>query len=128
MSFELLRANIEKEKQLLVRLDDLYERSQATSSKKEKRVFDDSIISVKNQIRVLNDSLPLLLNKISLLKPLPGSETAGSGKEELVSLSYQAGDSEELVAIKSQDKEHYIEQLHISESSIKALKKHKLKK
>ena len=128
MILEMLKINIEQEKKLVKELDSLLLHS--VSSKRDQILLRDAIASKSNQLKILNDSIPLLLKKISFAKTLPNEyetkefETIKSDKD-IVTLTSSLESSNQLVAIKRKDKDKYLEQLYISESSLKSLKKGK---
>mgnify|MGYP001563558873 CR=1 FL=1 len=58
-----------QEKKLVKELDSLLLHS--VSSKRDQILLRDAIASKSNQLKILNDSIPLLLKKISFAKTLP---------------------------------------------------------
>jgi len=131
MIIKMLKINIEQEKKLVKELDNLFLHS--ASSEKEKILLRAAIASKSNQLKILNDSIPLLLKKISFARRLPeeyilkNSEPQISldNDKEIITLDFPFEGSNKLVAIKRKDKNKYLEELYISESSLKDLKKSK---
>lgn len=126
MSLELLKRNIQQEKELVKRLMFLSRgQSQVTSQGQDKRNIDLSIEAIKKQIKILNDSLPKLIDNVKLTKELtPGKEVKKSvKKEDVISVSHTVGEKDNLVGILKKDKNNYLKQLHIAESSLRKLKK-----
>lgn len=123
MSLDILRSNIQQEKTLLERLKVLSGKYQ-TIDDKQKKMFDDVIRADKNQIKILNDSVPDLLNNISIIKKLDNSEIKED--KNIISVSHTATGSNVLVGINKRDKNNYLQQLNISDSALKSLKKKRL--
>jgi len=120
MSIESLKANIKREKELADRMQQLSEKY-ASARESEKKDINEAIESAKKQIFILNNSLPDLIKNIYLVKKLSGSMNAVKG--EIISVSHFEGENEKLLAINKKDRGEYLKQLHISETSLKNLKK-----
>src|SRR3989344_1207779 len=131
-----IKLNITQEKSLLARLEWLFYNSYKFGAK-ERSNFNNAMASTINQIKILNNSLPVLIGGVSLIKRLPSenkpAENTNSEKlGDLVSVSYKPSDiipivnysaSNNIVAIKKSERQDYLKELHISESYIKNIKK-----
>jgi len=128
MSVELLRANVEREKKLIFEIKGLLEQLGISPDYRERNNLQNAIFARENQIKILNYSIVLLVNNISAVQKLPETEIGGvSGrgekakKAELISVSYELGGVSEKVGISKLDRQNYLRQLHISESSLKEI-------
>lgn len=89
-----------------------------TVSPEEQRILAEAVRSVSERIRLLNRSVGVLLDSLSAAQRLPGSDTP-TGVERITIRGAPAP-----VAVKSVDKGRYLQELSISESLLKKLKKH----
>lgn len=128
MSLDLLKSNIWEEKKLIERLKMLVEKRDLLKDEGEKNNLNVAINSTKIQIKIINDSLPDLLNNISLIKKLPDEikKIKYKKKNEIISITHQVGGNDVLIGINKKDKDIYLKQLQISESYLKNLKKKKI--
>jgi pilus assembly protein TadC len=127
MSIDLLRSNIKKEKQILfqiVKLIQIFSRSQ---NPREKEKLKRIILAYYQQIRILNNSIPNLLDRISFAKELPSESVKSKPvkEEKLVSVSYENQGEDELVIINRGDKNKYLKELQISTNYLRNLKDRK---
>src|SRR3989338_11603877 len=102
------------------------EKNGEKARREEQKILHDTILSLILQLRIINNSLPEILNNISLFKELPTKESAKkSEKENLVSLSYKHPALAEgsLLTIKKGDRMRFLKELSLTENSIKRLKK-----
>jgi flagellar protein FlaJ len=100
--------------------------SKTQINEKEKKLLIEIIISLSNQLVILNNSIPILIDKINFYKKLKSSETVKTTEEnKLVSVSYKSSkDQEDLVlTIDEKDKKEFLENLSKSKLSINLLKK-----
>lgn len=92
--------------------------------KKEKKLLEDSIESLINQLKILNNSIPELIETIGFYKKL-SPETSEKEKSKLINVKYQPGESKEKVSLTITDaeREKFVENLSKSNLSIGQLKK-----
>lgn len=129
MSLELLRSNIKEEKKLIENINFFVEKRDLLRDEKEKNELNTAIEAMKTQARILNNSIPNLLNNISMIKKLPSEVIIKEEKPknpEIISVSYNASGIDTLVGINKKDKDSYLKTLHISESYLKNLKKKRI--
>jgi flagellar protein FlaJ len=128
MSLELLRSNIKEEKKLIERIKLLSEKKEAIKDEKEKRDIDETINATIIQIRILNNSIPKLLENIIIIKKLPTDieKVEKQINKDIITISHIAGGDNTLIAINKRDKALYLKQLQISESHLKGLKNKKI--
>lgn len=134
---EALKANINYEKSMLREAFIFYnylstlnslERKGFKINKREKELLYNTINSLLSQLKILNDSIPEIIKKISFFKELP-SEKIPAIKEELVSLKYKQPsiiDREEerkVVTIKGGDRLTFLKELSFIDESVRRLKK-----
>jgi len=132
MSLQVLKVNALQEKKLLDKLNFLLKKNIMTTDAKEKGFIENAMIATKNQMRILNNSIPLLLSNISLAKRLPSQENLIKLprpiqqpiiKKELITIKQELDGSEALLAIAKGDRSEYLKQLQISNDSLKHIKK-----
>ena len=122
MSLELLKKNIAQEKVLIERLSALIRNSSSLpDGSREKQAYNSAINSTKNQIWILNNSLPELIKAISLAKPLIQENVKEN--TEVLEIMHDFGGSDLKVGILKKEKGDYLKQLHISDESLKQLRK-----
>ncbi|MDD5149129.1 MAG: type II secretion system F family protein [Flavobacterium sp.] len=113
MSIEILEKNINHEEQLA---EELYKISRG----KNKNPY---INSLKNQIKIINDSIPALLDEIEIIKKLAPEEK----KSNLVQMDYSRrmidGEKRISVSIPEKDKPKFIKSIEISEAAVKKMEK-----
>ncbi len=88
----------------------------------EKKLYAGVINSLKKRIIFVNNSVPEILNGISLAKKLPESK----GKEKKVEAVKI--DKNKTIFVKGNDKENFVKELNISEKFIKRIREHKAEK
>tara|TARA_Y100000310_G_scaffold294995_1_gene325928 strand:+ start:496 stop:1851 length:1356 start_codon:yes stop_codon:yes gene_type:complete len=93
--------------------------------RREKRLLKEVIVFLTNQLRILNKTLPGLIDRIGLYKGLSSKEeTKKSGGQELTKIKYQAETGEDVsLVISGKDKNKFLENLSRSRLSIQKLKK-----
>ena len=121
---EELKKNIETEIDILREISN-YSRRFDYADKNEKKLLIEAIISLKNSMKIINNSIPSILTNISIVKKLPI-------KNEITNLDkidYKRGASEIRITLKSNDKAKFFKELSISEGLIRRLKaRSKIKK
>lgn len=121
MSIEALKLNISQERDLAGRIESMILEYQGMVSPLDKQVMEEAIFSVQNQLKILNESIPDLLDNIKLAKKLPGGKSGK--KSDLITITYKEGEKENLVTIHKGDKDKYLQQLQISGAYLRELKK-----
>jgi len=91
------------------------------SSGEEKRLLEGTLESLKQSMKILNESIPKLLTGISLNKKLPGSERREETRLENVRFKRDGSNVE--VVLDRKDKEKFLRELSISDKFIQKLKK-----
>lgn len=134
--------NIVKEASLFLKylesLDDLA-RLEYRINLKEREILAEVINSLMTQLRILNDSIPEIVKRISAFREFVSEKEAEKGREkinksagELISLKYKHPAVEEKqasVTIKKEDRLKFLRELSLTDSSVKRLKKdYKLEK
>src|SRR3989344_2082636 len=115
MSFELLKTNIVKEKNLVKQIGILIQQFNRTNISQERKHLQNAISSYSNQIKILNNSLPLILDEISLIKELPLSKEIPllssfqpKKEENLIKVNYTLQGNNETVVIYKKDKSKFL--------------------
>lgn len=127
MALELLKSNLIKEKKAIEDLIVLSEQLEH-ASEAEKSFFENASFSLLNQIAIMNNSVPKLLEGIRTAKELPGITTLSAReKEEKIEIERIASEGT-TIAIKPQYKKRFLKELQISKKALKALKKTEIEK
>lgn len=137
-SIEALKANINYEKSMIREAFIFYnclstlnnlERKGFKINKREKELLCNTINSLLSQLKILNDSTPEIIKKISFFKELP-SEKIPAIKEKLVSLKYKppsiidrGAEERKVVTIKGGDRLTFLKELSFTDESVRRLKK-----
>lgn len=98
----------------------------------EEELFKKTAESLIKQVRIINNSLPELINNILIARKLPSSKTAEKKDEEksndervkgLIKIQYNNTNKKpEAVTLKKDDREKYVKELRISKELINKLK------
>jgi len=130
-----LKKNIETEIEILREISNYNNRLNYASAS-EIRLIEETISALKNNLKIVNASIPSLLNKTELIKKLP---SANEYMENKIEKGNQQESSKEFsykkieilkgapVTIRKKDARKFMKQLNIAEENIKRLKKKKRK-
>jgi archaeal flagellar protein FlaJ len=88
----------------------------------EQKLLTKTIVSLRESMRIINDSIPSLLSEITLAKKLPSRKELRKQKK-FEEITYKRGGTEFKVAIATKDRERLLKELSISESNVKKLKR-----
>jgi len=92
---------------------------------REKKLLEESILTLTNQLKILNNSIPKLMQSISIYKKFP--EGKGEGEIEdsrLTRVKYKPSENKDVsLLISDSDKKIFLENLSKSRLSINKLKK-----
>jgi hypothetical protein len=113
-----LKENIETEIKILREISRLYSEYDL-SSPTEKRLFIKTVSSLKKSMKIINNSVPDLLKKISPIKKL----NEKTEKDDLESVEVRSGSVRLDVTLKVIDKDKFLDELHISDRLLKTLRK-----
>jgi hypothetical protein len=134
-NIEALKANIEHKKNVIRelnifvnQLDNLrrLEDQGYRISQQERRLLQASISSLVSQLIILNNSLPDILKDISIYHKLPSKTRQKKEDKNLVSMQYSAPSLEQkqaLVTVKKEDRQRFLKELNLTNSSLSKLKK-----
>jgi len=126
MSLPSLKTNIEHEKKLIENMAAFLGRIKVSKNKNEIKLLTHTINSMVNQLKIINNAIPGLLNNISLSKKLP-STVKTTEKKDLSSVTYTSphDKTQKFIVLNKGDKEKFLRELSINEESIRKLKKGK---
>ncbi len=113
-----LKKNIDNEIEILKEISLYSNKLMFTKDKGERRLLEDALSSLKNTLRIINNSVPDLLNEIQGVKKLSGVKK----KESLQKVSFSGTDKELIITIDSDNRTKLLEELSISENLIRRLK------
>jgi archaeal flagellar protein FlaJ len=119
---EELERNIDAEIEMLREISD-YSRRLEDATEDERALLEGAIKSLKEGMKLVNRSIPRMLNDISLTKKLPSVTARKKTGTELERVSFQRVGQEVSVVLNKKDKEKFLKELSISEQFIKRLKK-----
>lgn len=122
MAIENLKQDIEREKMLLKEILDIQENIKNMPDYGSERILlektSDSLIS---QLKIINNSIPEILNSIS---PYKSIENRPEKARNLVKISYPDGDKEKVsVVLDAKDKDKFLQELNLSRGTLKRLRK-----
>ncbi len=132
-SVEALKSNIKHEKNILremyifsnqLEIIENLEKRGFKVNIREKTLLSSTVNSLLAQLKILNNSIPEIMKKISSFKELPSPEEIT--KEELVRVEYKhpaLTSRETLVTIKGADKMRFLKELSLTDESVRRLKK-----
>jgi len=123
MTIEGLFSNIGREKEILKELFLLEENLSLLSKREEKEIVQKKINSLLNQLKILNNSIPSILENISLFKEFPATTKE---KQNTNVLNVTSENSKVNVMINKSDKEKFLNELRIDEEIIRRLKNKKI--
>jgi len=121
---EELRSNLDIEIDLTRQLIDHFEKLEYGSSS-EKRMFTEIIGTLQKKIIIINNSIPVILNKISITKKLPSNIKE---KEKIEQVKLTDGQTSSKIYIRKEDRKKFLRQLNIKENLLKKVKKRSLHK
>ncbi|MEM3405759.1 MAG: type II secretion system F family protein [Candidatus Pacearchaeota archaeon] len=135
MTLEGLLSNIEREKEIISEVISLNEKFFLSNSKEEKIIIEKKINSLLNQLKILNESIPKIIENISPFREFPPFKNEVKDKknlkkessQELSNISYNSKGKQINIIINKKDKEKFLEELRISEEAIERLKEKKIK-
>jgi len=105
-------------------LSDLKTSKRVYIGEKEKKLLEDTINSLINQLKILNKSIPSIVGRISFYGALPVKTTEKKkAPEPLTIISYTQEQKPVSLVISDKDKEEFLENLSRSRLSIQQLKK-----
>ncbi|MEK6885492.1 MAG: type II secretion system F family protein [Nanoarchaeota archaeon] len=131
MTIQMLRQNIEREKQIAGELVGLYGRysevynSSASSNRNEQmKLLEQSMIALLQQIKILNNAIPHLLDGIEFYKTLYDSSKNEENKtKEIIGVNFidESTKNPIKVAVKKKDEMDFLKHLAVHKFSIKNL-------
>ena len=113
---ENLKKNIESEISMVQELREFFDGYLSTKNKAKKRLYSGLVKSLAKQIKLVNNSVPQLIEQIRIVKRLSTGEKS-SRKAEIEHIK------EVNVHLTTQSKDKFLEELNISEKLLKKLKK-----
>lgn len=121
---EDLKKNIDTEIEILKEIVH-YDSLLSNSSQTEQRLLLTTIDSLQNSLKIIHNSIPDLVNELSIAQKLP-SENLNFSKPNFERVDY-SGSIVMSAALKPSEKEKLLKELRISEDAIKKIKKSMIK-
>jgi len=118
---DVLKKNVETEINILREISIYNSRIESSNSYEVQQIIS-TIESLKKSMKLINDSIPKILEEVSAYNKLPG-KNKNIGLEKI---SYLGGKSEIDVTLQSKDKEKFLKELRISEGLVRRLKGKKI--
>lgn len=118
---EELKKNIEQERKLAMNINSIL----SNPSLENKTFYSASLKALTNQIKILNNTIPSLLEAISPIKPLANEQSQKQAiANDIVKLSYISPDTKEktYITVNKKDKESFIKELQISEAGMSGIR------
>jgi len=119
MTLQNLKQNIQEEKEIV---DELlaFSNHLMVSGGREQEMISQTVNRLRQMLKIINKSIPLLLDNVSPIKTLDGKEREVKG---LVNLVYEKGGKEKSVTIDEKDKRRFLDELRLLNFSVKKIKK-----
>lgn len=114
---EELRKNIDQQIEILREISNYS--SRLSGGGEERKLLEDSISSLKERLRIINDSIPALISNTLAIKSLSVPKKVPS----LVKVKISGPENEFVVTVKSEDKSRFLKELQISENLLKKIGK-----
>lgn len=92
-------------------------------NKKEKNLLEETLISLTNQLKILNKAFPDLIEKIGIYRGLSSPTEPKKVTQELTKIKLKSPEEEITIVISEKDKSEFLENLNRSRLSIQELKK-----
>lgn len=118
MTIDMLKSNAEQEKKILETIILINEEIRNAISNEEKNFLESSLNSLTNQIKIVNDAIPKILDVIVTEKK--------TAKREVKAKVSEVKTSKGIVFLKNEEKQRFIKELNINEELLKKLRKIKL--
>jgi archaeal flagellar protein FlaJ len=121
---EELERNVDTEIQMLREISD-YSRRLDNATEEEKMLLEGAITSLMQGIKIINGSIPKILEDISLAKKLPTIPAKQKKTKEFERVNFQRIGQEVSVILERKDKDRFLKELSISEQFIRRLRRRK---
>lgn len=118
---DALKQNIETEIEVLREISNNIRRLDYASPS-ERKLLQTSVESLRASLKLVNNSIPKLLEEISLVQRLPQKEKA-TGLEKV---EFKGEEAVIKVTLNKEDREKFLQQLSINENLVKKLKKKRI--
>ncbi len=125
MTFEALRANIEQGKNLIENLALTSKQAQVSKDKKTAKILNRRQTSILNQLKIINNAIPELINNITLNKEAVKNKE--KDKKKLIGVAYTSPSDKikKFIVLNKENKKKFLQELSINEDYLKQLKKRK---
>jgi len=114
---EKIRKNVQSALQMLHDVSD-YGSNEQNVSIEEKKFIEEAVKSLQNSIKLINNSLPSLLEQESLTKPLVAKKEG----DLMAEITYERPEGKYEVVLSNADKNRFLKELSINESLIRKIK------
>ena len=121
MTLKNLKHNIEEEREIVKEMNVLISQRDIRVGR-ERELISKTIVSLTELLRIINDSIPALVKNTFVIKSLGGEKEAKEVKE-LVSVKFSKDGVQKDITINEQDKRKFFEELSLSDSTLKRLRK-----
>jgi hypothetical protein len=121
MALQNLRGNIQEEREMVGEML-MFVSQLPASSGKERELIMQTVNALLSMMRMINNSIPSILENISPIKAL-GKEKEVREAKNLVSLNFEKGGKEKEVTINEVDRKAFMEDLRKLDFSVKKIRK-----
>jgi len=118
---EELRKNIESQIEILRELSSYVKRLDVATTEADRKILIDTIDSLTSAMKIINNSVPMLLGGVSMVRRLPG--TGASKDSGLEYVKFKGGSGEISVILPKKDREKFLKELSISDNLISKIRK-----
>lgn len=119
MTLQNLKHNLEEEKEIIRELAILISQRELRAGR-EKELISRTINSLTELLKIINNSIPNLVENTSPIKKLGKAENV----KDLVSIKYNKGGIERHITINEAEKKRFMQELSLSDFSLKKIRKH----
>lgn len=120
MALENLKQNIQEEREIMREIL-MFSNQVNFSAGREQVLITETINALLEMLRIINNSIPSLVESISPIKSLRNEEK--KPVPGLINLVYEKGGKEKSVTINEKDKKKFLEELRLLDFSVKKMKK-----
>jgi len=121
MTLKNLKQNLAEEREIVREISILINQREIKTGR-ERELMSKTIVSLTELLRIINNSIPSLVNNTFLIKSLSGGENVKEVKE-LVNIKYSKAGIQKDVTINEKDRKRFFNELSLSDSTLKRLRK-----
>jgi pilus assembly protein TadC len=119
-----LKKNIDTEIEILREISS-YVRRAEFANEYEKRLLNAATESLKNTLKIVNDSIPVILREVKSIQVMhPLQDRTVLKQKKIEQITFKRADAKISVVLAASDRNKFLRELSISEGLVKRIKKH----